>query len=248
MIYISYGIPKSASSFCFLLTKDLLTVYARNNRYFMKRIGDFLAQHQYGDFFLPTEELSLDSLIKKILGSSFKNICIAIKVHCGISDYIKSLIEKGVILASASFRHPADCILSYMDAYQREYKNSESNRFKGGESFESCINIFEKAENTFIKWAETENVLLLNFNEVALRPELVVQKMCNQLNFHISADELLIPYKTGQKKILEFNKGVIDRRFAELSPSQILEIEQRCKILVNFIEKYKRTLTKQYLP
>ena len=245
MIYISYGMPKSASSFCFMLVKDILEVYVKKNGLYMGSVKDIINGHKYGEFFQPTDDGSFDAFLDKALFESRQNMSIVVKVHCNLTDYAKSLIEKKAILASASFRHPADCILSYMDAYKKETHEQKNSRFRQGKSFDSSLNTFKYQGNVFLEWAAVKNIVLVYFNEVAMMPEAVIKKLCRQIGIEIDAEKLLHPYLEGKRRILEYNKGVVDRRFLELSSSQILEVERQCENLVCFIEEYeKSTLVK----
>jgi hypothetical protein len=222
------------------LTLDILKRYAEQNGLQWGNVKDILPGYKYGGYFDPTDDCHLDSFLDKALFKSTQNMSIAVKVHCNLTDYAKSLIEKKTILASASFRHPADCILSFMDAYKKETHEQKDSRFRQGESFDSSLNTFKHQGNVFLEWAAVKNIVLVYFNEVAIRPEAVIQKLCRQIGVEINAGELLHPYLEGKREIWEYNKGVVDRRFLELSSSQILEVERQCENLVCFIKQYNK--------
>ena len=158
MIYLSYGMTKSASSFCYQIIQNILVQYSKINGLCFGTIKDVLPGYQHGIYFSPSASCSLDSFLEKALIKSDQNICIAVKVHCNLTEYAKDLIEKKAILANASFRHPADCILSYMDAYKKENAEQRISRFSEGQSFESSLNVYVSQGNTFLEWAQVKNI------------------------------------------------------------------------------------------
>ncbi len=241
MIYLSYGLPRSGSSFCYQIIHDLLARYSVMNGLRLGNIRDILPGHPYELFFQPSDSSSLDALLEKALRMSDQKMCLAIKAHCGLTEYAKNLLENKKILANASFRHPGDCILSYMDAYRREKVEQKASRFPQGNNFERSLEVYEYHANTFLKWAHTRNVLLIYYDEIVGNPEIVVKRLKQQIGLDIDEAEVLKPYLADKTKILEFNKGKLNRRFQELSTHQIQEVEKKYETLISFIQHYSKT-------
>ncbi|HEX5790912.1 MAG TPA: hypothetical protein VFY13_07145, partial [Luteolibacter sp.] len=109
--------PKSASTFCFQIVWELLKRHADANGLRLLTVKDLFPDNARGSFFVPSPSFGLDDLLRLALEASSDGICMPVKLHARITPYARSLIESGSILASASFRHPGDCILSLMDAY-----------------------------------------------------------------------------------------------------------------------------------
>jgi len=243
MLYLSYGMPKSASSFCYQLVLDALRKYAEKNNLTMCNIQDVFPGYKYSGFFDPSVDCSLDFFLERALTEIGQDKCIAVKVHCDISENAKKMIEEKLILANASFRHPADCILSYMDAHRKESIGNDEIRFKGGESYRASLTTIRNQGNIFLRWAALKRMIVISFDELATTPQVFVEKISRQIGIPVNAHEFLQSYLDDKEKIWEFNKGILNRRFVELSPPEIAEVEKECQTLLRFIETYKGALT-----
>lgn len=242
MIYLSYGMPKSASSFCAQIVRELLKRHADANGLRFLMVRDLLPENPQGAFFVPSPSFGLDDFLRVALEASSDGVCMPVKLHARITPYAKSLIESGAILASASFRHPGDCILSLMDAYRREAADPQrKNRFPGGRDFDSALKACQGSGRVFIEWANVKNVELVYFNDIAANPHGVLERLKRQIGCSISDHEWLDRYLDDKSLIFEFNKGVLDRRLQEFSSRQLGQIEDQCSDMVAFISRYVRS-------
>jgi hypothetical protein len=232
--------PKSASSFCYQLVLDVLKKYSEHYGMKMANVQDVLPGYQFSGFFDPSDGLSLDRFIEKALEVSRQGKCIGVKLHCNPTKYTKSLIEAKVIFANASFRHPADCILSYMDAHRKEVEEKNQVRFEAGETYQTTLQTIKNQGNIFLEWAKIGQIVVIYFDNLAKSPQDFINRVGHQIGINVNAEALLQSYLNKKEKIWEFNKGMIDRRFLELLPEQIAKVEAECQELVGYIGNYKK--------
>ncbi len=61
------------------------------------------------------------------------------------------------------------------------------------------------------KWLADERVLLLPFDLLATDPVAATHRLADHMGFDVDAAEIVKPYLTGRKAILEFNRGLRGR-------------------------------------
>ncbi|MHA1598206.1 MAG: hypothetical protein ACTSV1_05740 [Alphaproteobacteria bacterium] len=214
MIYISYGMPKSASSFFFQILDDAVRLYAENAG------GEFYGFEAFVDqplssSFVPMEA-DFDAVVRQLIerkGAGPENSTV-IKTHSPCTPYIRSLIESGVVFANASFRHPADCALSLIDS-------SRKDRAMGGSRFPevddpgaAMPHIVESVQH-FLTWV-TERTLLTSFDDIAFDTPAVLARLEAQIGVRM-ADGYLQERFPDNTAITEFNAGKKDRRLGDMN-------------------------------
>lgn len=239
MLYLSYGMPKSASSFCFQLTLDVAKQYMAEKGLKFGKVTRIWPQSRYGLYFAPSPEIDLDHFVELALDQIHKDFFFVVKLHCSCTPFVKKKIAVGEIMASATFRHPADCILSYMDASAREI-DRETNRFPEGDSFESALKTYKGVARAFLDWAHIYGINLISFNELAVSPQTVIAKIARQFGVQADSQKIMEPYLSNVNSINEFNKGIIDRRYQELTLNELEVIEQKYPELIKFINSYEK--------
>lgn len=239
MIFITYGIPKSASTYAFTLIRDLTGRYVDAHRKKLISVYDLGATSQESYFFEPiTSGLTLDDLLRRATGKVGDGDIVLVKVHCGCSRYARDLIRDGQVTAAVSFRHPADCILSLLDAYRKD-----PGRFKGGRDMETAIDSLRRHTEKFQTWLQKEN-LYIYFDDLVSRPETVAADIAERIGLSVDVSEIVAYYEADKENnILEFNKGLPNRKDVELDAGTVSRIEDACRPLVDFIEEYKHCAT-----
>ncbi|MBK6744385.1 MAG: glycosyltransferase [Hydrogenophilales bacterium] len=244
MIYISYGIPKSASSFVYQLTQSAVGALADKEglrNFTLTELFPACANQGFAEEAMRTEGLPLDAnglaqlvdLIDARLvaqGGGF----ITIKTHLGCSDPLRKRVAAGDVKASACYRHPAEMILSRMDMVARKAEEVSSEQIKGYYIKDGIPN--------FMSWVAEPNVRRFYYDTIVQSPEVIAAQICNQLGISIEPEHLLRPLLSDKSRIWQFNKGVLHRHQAEMSPEEIAQIELDFVDYMNFIERAKKGL------
>lgn len=156
-----------------------------------------------------------------------------IKVHHKCTDYINELIACSKAVAVVNFRHPAEVLLSLMDAYKKNPR-----QFPAGKSFNTALNAIQKFSETFSTWTSS-SALFVFYDDFVLNPEVYIKKFSKLLGFNGDTHEIVAKYEENKSSIGQFNKGVLNRKESGLSQSQITQIEKSCPALMDFILKYR---------
>lgn len=250
MIFLSFGIPKSASSFVYQMTFyafETLEVEGHGKLGHLKKLFSdfpFFPETAFAESALkeglmieePSEKMEriryldrlIDEMVERIKGANTEHY--VIKTHLPCSPKIAKHIEDGAILASATFRHPAEMILSRQDM---ALKNNEPLNIDLLNAYQLCI-------DDFYTWVCLPQVRRYYFDNIVLNPDIV----CADIFKHVGAtanyvhflDQLINEKK---RKIWQFNKGQINRASSEMSEEQLLNIEEFFAEYMAFIEKHK---------
>ncbi len=241
MIYISYGIPKSASSFVFQLTRSVVGALAEKvgQRHF--KLTDLIPECGSADFAevaiqalgFSLDENGLEQLIDEIDARMTAQAggFIVIKTHQRCGAGLRKRIAAGEILASACYRHPAEMILSRMDMVARQAECVSVDQIKGY--------YLKFGVPNFMSWVAEPAVRRFYYDTIVKNPAFIASQVCNQLGIAIETEQLLRPFLSDKSRIWQFNKGVLHRHQAEMSKEEIAKIEHDFDDYMRFIERAK---------
>jgi len=250
MIFFSYGLPKSASSFVYRITHSAFESRSKSDGGKVHLLENLfegfpktnLAEKALAEGFkieapnprdVDKFASYLDELYIRLQEKLDANSgdAIVIKTHLPCSPLVAEAIKNGEVLASATYRHPAEMILSRMDMAKRL-----------GETLNYDLKKFYLNEvNKFNTWSKVTQVRTYYYDDIALRP----QEVANDIYHHVGSqddpssflDEFLITIK--ETKLSQFNKGVINRHAQEMSEAEITEIELLFSDFMRYIKKHK---------
>ena len=214
MIFISNGIPKSASSFAFLLCNEVASVKAP--RQLISRALPELLRPMY--FQNITEHL--DELVSRVP----QDRVYVLKTHTRFNEKIKRFIEDGKVLASFAYRDPYDTVMSLLDAGKRERKISDP--AKRRESFASIVSIEDALERipkmleggrTWLEQVDSlQGLIRTPYETLKNYPESVVEDYARLIGVKVNPGAIVNKFINNKQLIWEYNKGVSGRGRSQL--------------------------------
>lgn len=216
MLYISYGQPKSASTFVTQLidgiigTQTGISSQAVREKFLPERLW-----HHYQE--LNGDQFSqINSLIPPKAATYFKS-------HLPPDNIIKRMVEANLICACASFRDPRDIALSILDAAARDRANGTDRPFFTSKySIGDTLKPIARQIDILRQWLEIDNVLLIPYKMIANNAYFVARSISNQLGYHdLRLDHVVDTFLSDKSNIAEFNKGVEDRYKTEMSEDDL---------------------------
>ena len=238
MIYLSFGVPRSASSYCYQITELLLQEETKHSKRRFLHLDEISPiPHRY--YFSPEDsKMALDELIDYLI-PRVKDDLIIIKVHCFPTQHIIDLIDRKAIFASASFRNPLDVICSLMDAYKHD-----PIRCPDGSSLEHSVKSVMWYFLAFKEWTQSKNVLPVFYKDIKYNPHIIARYICEQLNIDTSFSYLVERFQDN-RDIIEFNIGVDDRHKTIFSKELLEQLEDNFRVCLNLTSIFDRNFFSQ---
>ncbi|KQU54811.1 hypothetical protein ASG72_04150 [Bosea sp. Leaf344] len=197
MIYICYGITKSASTFLYQLTEEVFAVAGRKPR----KLGPpYRRQGSLDNYF----DVVDDALVRE-LADLVGDDDIVLKTHGPPRGNIAALIASGAVLANASIRDPREIALSMLD-HGRRAKRWKDVPFAEFQSLEDTLPAIENQIGYFNAWAEIPGVHVFLYNDICFDSRSVVRRLASQIGVEIDPDQVLKTF-IGNKAIGQFSKG-----------------------------------------
>lgn len=199
MIVISYGMVKSASTFCFQITHDML----KANGHDQVAIRSSLPPRWQNQFqnLRRGDARELHAIVPR-------NAIMLIKTHSLPPKDMKRQLSKGIALATATIRDPRDCVVSYIDAVAREVREGTARRFSTPASSPmEAAKIIESHVKHAIKWLNLANVLPIPYDLLASDPHTAAERIAMHVGIDVEIDEILRPYLQDRSLIWEYNVG-----------------------------------------
>jgi hypothetical protein len=209
MIYICYGMTKSASTLLYQLTEELLRVAGRKPVRLKAPFKPIVSVENYFD--------TIDPPLLQDIEARHPGRDVVLKTHQAPHPQIAARVRDGDILASASIRDPREIALSMID-------HGERSRHWGYEQFSECrapqdaLPSLDNQIATFRAWAALPPVIVFRYNEICFETKAVASRVAEQLGVAADVDAALKPF-ADTKTIGQFNKGVA-LRWREMPPAQ----------------------------
>jgi len=216
MIYISYGQPKSASTYVVWLINRILRVhYKVSPREFRHNV---LPKDYRNDFQFVSGRLI--ETMNEFVPADF--VC-PVKTHAPPDETIVRMLASAEVKACASFRDPRDVALSLLDIGEKERtKETQRPAFANIHTIDDVVPKVAKGLRTLKKWLAVEGVLPVPYEMTARRPDLLVMRIIRQLDLgEMDEEEVLRPLEETKRSIPEFNKGIPGRYRTEMSPKDL---------------------------
>ena len=214
MIVISCGMPKSASSFVYLLTHEIVNTVSP--RHLLKHdLPKHLQEHYLGDV-----SNNLDTLLAHIPSDQFY----AIKTHQQIDHHIIKLLHENKVTGTITYRDPYDVLVSMLDVGKKERLKPKEEQRQEFAVFETIENVLDEIPNYIYgcsSWlAEADNspnILKFSYEMIKNNPRDVVEKIASSLGIEVDPHKILDKYLQDKSLIWEYNQGKSGRGYREIT-------------------------------
>lgn len=215
MIYICYGVTKSASTFLYQLTEEILLRSGRTVCRIQQPVRGKL-ENYYDRITVPFLER---------VENAAKGRAVVLKTHGQLQPGVFDLIATGRVKASASIRDPREIALSMAD-------NGARARALGLLPFAEVVEPADALPSIdmqlryFEEWATVPAIEVFAYNEVCFATDVTIARLCRQLGVEVRDDKVLQPFRGGWL-IGQINRAT-PRRYAAM----------RADLQENFLTRY----------
>ncbi len=223
MLYICYGMLKSASTFAFQIAIDIAQTHSDRGSLMQKLPQDLRAS------FIP-ENLGLT--LQKINEFIPKEEIYVIKTHCKLDEETEELLSKGLAKAMISYRDPYDIVVSLKDAGDIERRKDPTQQrpyFTKIKDYQDALKRLPYIMADAEPWLKEEKIHRIQFSEIASDPIKVAQEMANYMGVTVDQSkitQIIESYTSNKKSIIEFNVGIKGRGHKEFSLPETDPIKQ----------------------
>jgi hypothetical protein len=204
MIYISYGVTKSASTFLYQLTEEILRVAGRPRGRLRPPLRPLTSMDNYLDV--------IDGAMLDSIASAMPDRDIVLKTHGLLDPTVAARIEAGTVLASAAIRDPREIALSMVDHGRR----SRRWRYREFSEFVANADTFASLDEQFRRFGDWARVApVFTYNEICYDTPRVVATVAAQIGVSVDPAAVLAPFAT-KGGVGQFNKGAA-LRYREMS-------------------------------
>jgi hypothetical protein len=237
MILLSWGMPRSGSSFCFQISREILEFYGHNNYIIQEKFLPI----EFRDNYLDITSDSLDKLLNYVPDE----VILIVKTHSYLYDEIKSYIEQGKVKATATFRNPMGIILSLVDVGEADRKNKKERGFNKIFTVDDAINYFKtEIFPAALRWIDCDNIFKISYKKLTTDTNEVFYNFIDYLDLQKNinnikqVDKIINKYQ-GKDNIWEFNIGKYKRYLDFFTTEEINKFENDFKDLIEKIERLK---------
>ncbi|WP_297539250.1 hypothetical protein [Roseovarius sp.] len=226
MIILTYGQPKSASTFLFLLMKRACEVMGSDLCQVRRRV--FSEDPSRTEEFWRGHLDPLAGFVGKVHDSDF----LPIKTHDGFPKKLERFFKSGEILPYISYRNIGDSALSAFEAGEkaRREKNYKQD-FHKIESHREAIDYIGKHVVSFtIPWLRSRVGYAYSYDDISSSPAKVLESLSEVANVDpelFLRDPVLADLIEGKRKAYNFNKGVSGRHMEMFSEEDLAYLEEK---------------------
>jgi hypothetical protein len=202
MIYISYGVTKSASTFIYQLVEEIFRMSGRQPA---KLSTTLKGRPHVENYVEPISGEILDRVRKEVRGQD-----VVIKTHGAPDNVILAQVASGHVLASAIIRDPREIALSMVD-------HGERARALGVKDFTDfteprlAIENLKRQIERFNRWTSCKAVLVFAYDQISFETTKAVQILAAQIGVDVNPEVVIAPFAAKKSKIGQFNKGQRNR-------------------------------------
>ena len=209
MIYICFGMTKSASTFLYQLIEETFRTAGRP----AARLGPPFCPRWSAENYVDDIEPELLERISTTLGKRD----VILKTHQWLHPEVARRIDERSLLACASIRDPREIALAMVDHGRRS-------RRRGDAEFAECHTVFDTFPSldnqtaNFARWSALKRIEIFRFNEICFDSAAVVARIAAQVGVAVDPAEVSRPFRD-KGLIGQFNKGAA-LRYREMAPDQ----------------------------
>ena len=231
MVYICYGIPKSASTFAFMIAYDIACENTDQASLWSTFPREFSSEYLE----------NLDVNIARLLEIVPENEIVVIKTHQRLTPRIRDWLRSGVCKAQVSIRDPYDIALSLFEAGARErtFPVSRQRRvFADIYTIEDAIGCTCRILNDAVGWLEYHGQLnypVINFTQISSHPYVTAGRIADYMGISTNVNRIVSKYVNDKSTIEEFNKGIAGRGRARI---RLDSLDPGKRLFDAFCERY----------
>ena len=225
MIYICYGITKSASTYLYQMTEEVFRATGRPVVRLGKPFRKADSVENYFNFITPETLNEIEAAIGKR--------DIVLKTHGPPIASVAERIAAGNILASASIRDPREIALSMIDHGARARRWGIKHFTEFGEASDT-LNALDIQIGLFESWAAIHSVRIFRYNDICYDSDAVVAGIAEQIGAEVDPQAVLGMFRS-KTTIGQFSKGKA-LRYSEMSQSDQAMFLQRYSLLYQSYE------------
>ena len=206
MIYISYGVPKSASTFTYVVTEQVL----KTAGYELATVSDAAKGRKSRlNYIDPIAWHTIENVAAEIGVQSA-----IIKTHGAPDKCLLEAVERRGVFASAVIRDPRDIALSLLD-HARRSRELGGGDFAELETVADTFSVIDEQIDRLQRWMQCRKVLLLTYDEISFNTEMAIRRIIAQLGLSVSAASVISALPP-RARIEQFNKGIGMRHELEM--------------------------------
>ncbi len=241
MIYFSYGMLKSGSTFAFELTKEVFRQSGMRQVLLTDAVITGAAIRHKINFM---EELTPERLTALEEEVGRLNRPIVVKTHEAAIHEVHALLEQGKAMGHCVFRDPRDMALSLLDAGATARKHGDK-VFSEIHTLEDAMAVIARQLPAIRSWLDLPNIRPIYYDDLAFHTIETVRMIATQVGVTINPERVrrAIDWRDGRrswgflKPYTQFNKGLKDRYKTELNPAQIEQVSVKFADLLEIIAK-----------
>ena len=238
MLFVCYGMVKSASTFTFQLATRIAQTQSDQ-----EEIRRSLPEHLSKRFISNNLTSTLEEISNYLPNQSDIYV---VKTHSPLDLGTQEMLSKGKIKATVSYRDPYDIVVSLKDAGEIERQKEVRQQrpyFCDIKSYEDALKKLPNVIQTARTWLDYEDILRVPFSSIANQPVVVGALMAKYMGINLDSQEIskIVEYYTSNKKLIfEFNVGIEGRGNKDLNFKELnLSDKERIKkIMDDFISDY----------
>lgn len=206
-LIFSYGMPKSASSFAWMLIKYIVQTGGNN----VVRLSSAAKGIASVEDYLDGSGTANMQLISEEIGDGW---CV-IKTHADSQPFklISSRAKDCAVFVQ--HRDPREIALSLLD-------HAEKSRRLGLRDFADCIDIetclptIDSAMRNLFDWLQDPTAVTISYNELCFDTANAIERIKEKISSRVSTENILARF-WDKTEIIQYNKGQKERYLAEMS-------------------------------
>lgn len=208
MIFISFGMLKSASTMLYQLTEEIFRAAGRRPVTLGRPFKPLLSVENYFDV--------IDELLLARIADATAGRDIVLKTHQRPSPAVAEMIAQRRITASIAIRDPREIALSMVDHGERSRR---ANRPEFAECIyvQDCLPSLDHQIASVQAWQALPGVPVFRYADICTRTDRVVDELARRIGVEVDAGQIAHLFHQG-RGVGQFNKGVMDR-FHEMAPA-----------------------------
>jgi hypothetical protein len=216
-LIISYGMPKSASTFAWSLLKEMLTISGAP----VTTLSSVAKGNKSREDYLVGAD---DDRIKKI-ATEASGSSVVIKTHSSSDKFGDFRPYFDDVFVFVQYRDPREISLSLIDHGRRSRKLGIPD-FAEAVDFDTTLRIIDNAFNCARSWMSFSGATKISYDDLCFNTDAAIERISQILRLDVNSSAVKEKF-SDTSKIIQFNKGERDRWKREMTQEQSKSFLQR---------------------